>query len=157
MSGSGSSEGAALIAFVQQSNAIEGITRPPTRAEVEAHRKLLSLDVVEVADMEEFVRVVAGAPLRRERGMNVRVGRHFPPKGGHEIEVRLRELLADIQDLDPWDAHIRYETLHPFMDGNGRSGRALWLWQMGGLDNVPPLQFLQAFYYQTLHNARRLL
>src|SRR5215470_3568331 len=27
-------------------------------------------------------------------------------------------------------AHVRYETLHPYTDGNGRSGRAVWLWHM---------------------------
>lgn len=146
-----------LLAFVRQSNAIEGIVRAPTKAEVEAHRKLLSLGVVEVADLEEFVRVCADARLRRGPGMDVRVGPHLPPRGGPQIEISLRELLADIQEgaLSPWKAHVRYETLHPFMDGNGRSGRALWLWQMRGIQNVrQPLGFLHAFYYQTLQGSR---
>lgn len=146
-----------LLAFVRQSNAIEGITRPPTKPEVEAHKRLLSLGVVEVADLEEFVRVCADARLRRGPGMDVRVGPHLPPRGGPQIEISLRELLADIQEgaLSPWKAHVRYETLHPFMDGNGRSGRALWLWQMRGIQNVrQPLGFLHAFYYQTLQGSR---
>ena len=40
---------------------------------------------------------------------------------------------------------------HPFTDGNGRSGRALWLWQM---NNHAPFGFLHTFYYQTLENSR---
>ena len=46
----------------------------------------------------------------------------------------------------------RYETLHPFMDGNGRSGRILWAWQMIEHNIAPGLSlgFLHAYYYQTL-------
>ena len=48
-----------------------------------------------------------------------------------------------------------YEMLHPFMDGNGRSGRALWAWMMLRLGQDPfALLFLHRFYYQTLENSR---
>ena len=29
---------------------------------------------------------------------------------------------------DVWQAHLAYEYIHPFIDGNGRSGRLVWLW-----------------------------
>ena len=45
--------------------------------------------------------------------------------------------------------HHEYETLHPFTDGNGRSGRVLWLWMLGGIKNTP-LGFLHHWYYQSL-------
>lgn len=48
--------------------------------------------------------------------------------------------------------HVVYETLHPFTDGNGRSGRAVWLRQMGWIVRAP-LGFLHHFYYQTLQNS----
>ena len=62
-----------------------------------------------------------------------------------------RSRLID-NDATPYDIHRRYETLHPFMDGNGRSGRILWAWQMIHHDIRPGLSlgFLHAFYYQTL-------
>lgn len=59
-------------------------------------------------------------------------------------------------ELTPMRAHVEYETLHPFMDGNGRSGRVLWAWQMRR-DGRDPLQlgFLHAFYYQALNGLQR--
>jgi hypothetical protein len=40
----------------------------------------------------------------------------------------------NVRDIGPYPAHIRYEKLHPFMDGNGRSGRAIWALMMRGRD-----------------------
>lgn len=55
---------------------------------------------------------------------------------------------------DPWKMHVAFEKLHPFMDGNGRTGRALWAWHMKQLGLDPfALSFLHRFYYQTLAAA----
>ena len=136
-----------LARFVAESNAIEGISREPTAAEIEAHVAFLQGEV-NVAALERFVGVVQpGARLRRRADMNVRVGNHVAPKGGPAIEASLIPLLR--ADLTPFERHVRYEGLHPFMDGNGRSGRVLWLHNMGGIERVP-LGFLHTFYYQTL-------
>jgi hypothetical protein len=78
---------------------------------------------------------------------------HLPRPGGPWIEIELDELLVRIndRDLDPYAAHLRYEALHPFMDGNGRSGRAIWAWHMQREWRDPfALPFLHRFYYQAL-------
>jgi hypothetical protein len=144
-----------LVTFVTESNRIEGIHRTPSAAELRAHCVLLAYPMLSVHHLEAFVDVVApGKPLRRKVGMNVRVGNHIAPPGGPEIAVALEMLLDKAsRGVDPHTTHLRYETLHPFMDGNGRSGRALWLWQMLNQQeafHALRMGFLHLFYYQTL-------
>lgn len=138
--------------FVCESNRIEGIMRPPTAAELAETRAFLDLDKIIVSDLERLVMVYQpGAQLRIRDGMDVRVGDHHPPPGGPGILVDLSEILDMQRSKHPYLLHHDYETLHPFIDGNGRSGRALWAWQMvrrGGIGLGRG--FLHEFYYQAL-------
>lgn len=147
-----------LRIFVRESNRIEGITRAPLKKELMAHRELLSHGAPDVGAMQSFVWTVAGRAIRNRAGMDVRVGSHIAPPGGPEIETRLGLILHGAhRGDDPFEVHRDYEHLHPFMDGNGRSGRALWLWQMiHQRRTTAPLRmgFLHLWYYQSL-SARR--
>lgn len=151
-----------LARFVAESNRIEGYLHMPTQAEIDAHAEFLSLRAIILGDVLNFVRRVAGAELRDRPGMNVRVGSHVPSPGGPHVRDVLVALLGKINarargegGVTPFAAHVAYEKLHPFMDGNGRSGRVLWAWQMQreGMDPLA-IGFLHRFYYQTL-SARR--
>jgi Fic family protein len=47
--------------------------------------------------------------------------------------------LLDFMKMDPLTAHIKFEKIHPFVDGNGRTGRMLMWWHQIKLDSKPVL------------------
>jgi Fic family protein len=146
-----------IVDFVRESNRIEGITRDPTLDEIAAHERLLALFEVHVPTLNNFQSVIApGHPLRNREGLDVHVGHYVAPPGHPKLRGRLERIcrLANC-GADPWLIHCKFELLHPYMDGNGRTGRALWMWQTHSLGRNPfALPFLQAFYYQTLEHSR---
>lgn len=142
--------------FVRESNRIEGILREPTAEEVAEFERFMNLPEIGPFDLEAFVGVYQpNAVLRNRAGLDVRVGNHIPPPGGPEIERQYKHLidLANAGALDAYRLHVLYETLHPFTDCNGRSGRMLWAWQMGW-DWALSIGFLHRFYYQALDASR---
>lgn len=134
--------------FVQESNAIESIFRDPSQEEVNELDRFMKLEVITIEELQKFVSVYQpDALLRDVIGRSVRVGSYLPPKGGPWIREHLELLL--LSGLDPYDLHVYYEKLHPFMDGNGRSGRALWAWKNQDISKG----FLLPFYYETLRRS----
>lgn len=143
---------------IAESNRIEGIHRPPTELEVLEFDRFIGLRDVSIDDMETFVRVYQPSAALRERdGMDVQIGNYIPHRGGPAIREKLQTLLDAVNAglQTPWHAHVEYERLHPFMDGNGRSGRMLWYWQMNARNYDTSIGFLHAFYYQTLRHVGR--
>lgn len=73
----------------------------------------------------------------RYRTMRVRVGPHTPPPP-EDVSGLMFELLEwwnkETSNLSPVLSsaivHYQFEAIHPFADGNGRTGRALALWEL---------------------------
>ena len=90
----------------------------------------------------ELHRILAGKVMDqgeagRYRTIAVRVGRYVPPPP-HDVSGLMFELLEwwnkESTKLSPVLSsailHHQFETIHPFADGNGRTGRALALWEL---------------------------
>ena len=147
-----------LVDFLQESNRIEGIHGMPSIPEIKAAELFLEAPEMSVGALGKFHAVIAPKkPLRSRSGMDVRVGSYIAPPGGPNIPLRLAALTmaSNTPNDDPWERHCAFEMLHPYMDGNGRTGRLLWVWQTLRLGRDPfRLPFLQAFYYETLGHSR---
>ena len=93
-------------------------------------------------DIFELHRILAGEVMDQGeagayRKIAVRVGLYLPP-APDVVSGLMFELLewwnATAQQLSPVLSsailHYRFEAIHPFADGNGRTGRALALWEL---------------------------
>lgn len=90
---------------------------------------------------------------------------YTPPEGNS----LLRDLLADWErflherdDLDPLVrmavGHYQFEAIHPFTDGNGRTGRILNLLYLSSQDLLPiPVLYMSRYIIQTRAGYYRLL
>ena len=82
-------------------------------------------------------KVMDQGEVGRYRTIRVRVGRFLPPSPA-DVSGLMFELLdwwnAASRELSPVLSsailHYRFEAIHPFADGNGRTGRALALWEL---------------------------
>lgn len=99
-------------------------------------------EVIRHEDLFELHRILAGGVMDqgdagRYRSITVRVGTYIPPAPA-EVSGLMFELLewwnSKAGEISPVLSsailHYRFEAIHPFGDGNGRTGRALALWEL---------------------------
>ena len=104
--------------------------------------KRVGKEKIDHDEILELHRIVAGDVMDqgvpgRYRNIRVRVGPHSPPPP-EDISGLMFALLEwwnkESATLSPVLSsailHYRFEDIHPFADGNGRTGRALALWEL---------------------------
>jgi Fic family protein len=106
---------------------------------VEKHAKKKTLRHEDIFDLHRLLagKVMDQGEAGRYRTIQVRVGRHYPPAAG-DVSGLMFELLEwwnkKAPEISPVLSssilHYQFEWIHPFADGNGRTGRALALWEL---------------------------
>lgn len=145
-----------VVDFIRESNHIEGLDHIDPKSQLELYMWFLSKKDWNIHHLSGFVASLdPPGELRRLPTQNVRIGNHIPPQGGPKVIAELDVICekANKNIVSAFDVHKEYETLHPFTDGNGRSGRLIWQWQMNK-KHGSIFSFLHMFYYQTLDALR---
>lgn len=92
---------------------------------------ILSLHNILLSGIDDFI-----AGRFRQSGEYVRVGTHIAPPPKYVVPMIAEILFAYADDLDGYcldqiaKFHLDFETIHPFCDGNGRTGRVIINFQL---------------------------
>jgi Fic family protein len=132
-----------------QSNLIEGV---PDLGEVPkgivawnylSSSQRLDLDVIRGVHRTLMRRLLPDREVGVWRRSNVVVGGRACPQYD-AVPALMEEFIQyyDVfgpQSLDPRGMHVKFEHIHPFIDGNGRTGRMIMWWHEVQLDRTPTL------------------
>lgn len=135
------------VKFIKGSNRIEGIT---DEAEIEQSLKaweyLKDQPAITHEVVKEVQRIITANQAELDntqrgayRKIPVRIGGRYAPNAGL-VPALMDNFLADMELMTPLVAHVRFESIHPFVDGNGRTGRMIMWWHMAKIGKHP-------FYY----------
>lgn len=132
-----------------ESNAIEGEWDGQSLIDArEAWDYIKGLETIDINDIQivhfklMFHKDIKNKYRGDWRDMPVWIGGEFKSQPKIVIQSLMEDFINDINndiksnshELGPIDFHIRFESIHPFIDGNGRVGRILLNWHLLRLD-----------------------
>lgn len=135
-----------MLPYIRNSNLIENIdSRFEDRRSAFAWNWLMDQPLITLPVLLELHNKITAKQLPKgERGefrkVNVTVGGRLcpAPELSKQITINwLYDMLEHAKTLDPKEMHIRFEKAHPFVDGNGRTGRMLMWWHEVQLGRKP--------------------
>jgi Fic family protein len=158
-----------MVEHIYQSNRIEGISDDrEIEQSLTAWRWLMAQPDLTHDVVREVQRVVVANQVElkpAERGayrdvsqVNVVVGGYRPPHW-QDVPALMDAWLAGLGSRTPWLNHVEFEGVHPFVDGNGRTGRML-LWReqiLGGFEPMLILGDHRLAYFRDLEWHRKVL
>lgn len=150
---------------IRQSNLIEDIDDPEEDAQ-----SMKAWEYISKQEQIGFVELLETHHLITVNQLNKKESGHFRTVpvwiGGYKlmppaslVPLLTKNLLLDIEEhnLEVKETHVRFEGIHPFIDGNGRTGRMLMWWQQLQLSEKPTLVKLskRAEYYKWFEEKKK--
>ena len=154
--------------FLKESNAIEGVYGQDALSQayhaLDYLKSKLVMDVDVVLHTHKILMLHQTHLAPNEKGYFRRVpiwigGRKVEPDMIFEkVKAWCRTMNKDPwTDIGPVGLHIMYENIHPFVDGNGRTGRMFLNWQM--LKYHRPIMVIKSCerhkYYEWFKSAKK--
>jgi Fic family protein len=123
--------------YIKASNEIEGIYSE--KEDLQSLAAWAYLDGLETLSHNDIMKVQKMITINQSlqpnqrgyyRGLagnttNVTIGGRYAPDQSLVPEL-MNNWLLDVPRMTPLTSHIRFEVIHPFADGNGRTGRMLY-------------------------------
>jgi Fic family protein len=133
-----------MIEHITQSNLIENVKNPQEVTQsLTAWDYLILQPILTIERVLETHRLVMkNFPSKgpgKIRSVVVYVGNRICPPP-YNVPYLLNDWVTDMRgyvSLDPKAMHVRFEKIHPFLDGNGRTGRMLMWWHEVMLGREP--------------------
>lgn len=144
-----------MIDHIRESNLIEGIDDPKEdKQSMRAWEWLMQQEEIGRAELLHLHKLIVKnqkdlSPGQKGnyRYIQVWVGGHQPPNAlkvpelmeNWLFDLKMNVTYPDKDGSTPKDLHKTFEAIHPFVDGNGRTGRMLMWWHEMKLGKEPTL------------------
>lgn len=116
---------------------VNGLTDAFRLAQIKRNR--LGRKLPTLGDIVQIAYEIEPCNVHGFRHVNLIVNEYTPPHW-NEVPERMKRLWGFIEDATPEEFYKEFEEIHPFEDGNGRTGKVLYNWMKGTLEDpeFPP-------------------